>query len=91
MADVICEMRVVGTSLGCWKEPVSAVVTAPIKGNTSLDEQIAVRLVEDPEGPFNGTLVAFLAGERWLTCARELEDGTLLPLDGTLRRPVRSR
>jgi hypothetical protein len=87
VADVICEMSVLGTSPGRWKEPVSVVVTAPIKGTTSLDEQIAVRLVEDPDGPFNATLAAFLAGEQWLTCARELEDGTLLPLDGT-RRPA---
>jgi hypothetical protein len=65
-------------------------VTAPIKGTTSLDEQIAVRLVEDPDGPFNGTLVSFLDGERWLICARELEDGTLLPLDGTRRRAMPS-
>ena len=89
-ANVICEMQVVDTSPGSWKKPVTAVVTKPIKGDTSLDEQIAVRLVEDPNGPFNGTLVSFLAGERWLTCARELEDGTLLPLDGTRRCAVPS-
>jgi hypothetical protein len=86
MADVICEMEVVGTSPGHWKEPISSVVTKPIKGKTSLDEQIAVRLVEDPDGPFNGTLVSFLAGERWLTCLRELQDGTVLPLDEGTRR-----
>ncbi|MGH2861241.1 MAG: hypothetical protein ACRDLT_06990 [Solirubrobacteraceae bacterium] len=88
VADVICEMRVLGTSgrwIG-WKQPVAAVVTAAVKGTPSLDEQIAVRLVEDPDGPFNGTLVSLLAGERWLVCARELADGTLLPLDGTRRR-----
>ncbi len=84
-ADVICEMQVLSTSPGSWKKPLSAVVTASIKGNTSLDGQIAIRLVEDPDGPFNGTLVAFLTGERWLTCARQLEDATLLPLDGTRR------
>ncbi|MDQ6732066.1 MAG: hypothetical protein M3022_17705 [Actinomycetota bacterium] len=44
-----------------------------------------VRLVEDPDGPFNGALVSLLACERWLLCARELADGTLLPLDGTRR------
>jgi hypothetical protein len=58
-ADVICEMQVLGSSPGGWKQPVPVVVTAPIKGNTSLDEQIEVRLVEDPNGPFNGTLVGF--------------------------------
>jgi hypothetical protein len=90
VAEVICEMRVLGTSPARWKEPVSAVVTAPIKGDTSLGERIAIRLVEDPDGPFNGTLVSFLDGERWLICARELEDGTLLPLDGTRRRAMPS-
>ncbi|MGH2859081.1 MAG: hypothetical protein ACRDMJ_16525 [Solirubrobacteraceae bacterium] len=87
VADVICEMRVLGSPGGWigWKEPVSAVVTTPVKGITSLDQQIAVRLVEDPDAAFNGTLVSLLAGERWLVCARELADGTLLPLDGTRR------
>jgi hypothetical protein len=86
-ADVICEIRVPGTPgrwIG-WKEPISAVVTAPVKGTTSADQPVAVRLVEDPDGPFNGTLVSLLARERWLLRARELADGTLLPLDGTRR------
>ncbi len=86
-ADVICEIRVLGTPgrwIG-WKEPMSAVVTTPVKGATSVDQQMAVRLVEDPDGPFNGTLVSLLACERWLLCARELADGTLLPLNGTRR------
>jgi hypothetical protein len=85
IADVVCEMQVLAVSPGSWTKPVSAVVTMPIQGNTSLAEQIAVRLVEDPNGPFNGTLVSCLAGEWWLTCARELADGALLPLDGTRR------
>lgn len=87
VADVICEMRVLGTPgrwIG-WTKPVSAVVTAPVKGTTSVDQQIAVRLVDYPNGPFNGTLVSLLACERWLLCARELADGTLLPLDGSRR------
>ena len=86
VADVICEMQVLRSSVGHWKEPLPAVVTESIKGNTRPDEQIAVRLVEDPDGPFNGTIVSVLAGEQWLTCAREQPDGTLLPLDGTRRR-----
>ena len=84
-ADVICEMRVLGTSPGRWNRSVAAVVIEPVKGDTLLNQRTAVRLVRDPDGPFNGTLVSFLTGERWLTCARELEDGTLLPLDGTRR------
>jgi hypothetical protein len=90
VADVICEMQVLDTSPGHWKEPIPAVVTASIKGRTSPDGQIAVRLVADPDGPFNSAILSVLAGERWLTCARELQDGTLLPLDGTRRRAVSS-
>jgi hypothetical protein len=89
-ASVICEMQILDATPGGWTKPVTAIVSTPIKGNTRVDEQIAIRLVEDPNGPFNGTLVSFLAGERWLTCARELEDGTLLPLDGTRRCAVPS-
>jgi hypothetical protein len=86
-ADLICEMRVLGRCgdwIG-WTEPVSAVVTTPAKGNVSLAQQILVRLVEDPDAMFNGTLMSLLGGERWLVCGRELGDGTLLPLDGTRR------
>ena len=90
VAEVICEMQVLGTSAGHWQEPISAVVTVSIKGNSSPDEQIEVRLVEEPDGPFNGTIISVLAGERWLTCARELQDGTPLPLGGTRRRAVSS-
>lgn len=89
VADVVCEMQVVAVSPGSWTKLVSAVVTMPVQGNSSLGEQIVVRLVEDLNGPFNGTLVSCLAGERWLTCARELADGTLLPLDGTRRCAAR--
>jgi hypothetical protein len=88
VADVICEMHVGGAAgrwIG-WEQPVSAVVTAAVKGAPAVDQQIAVRLVEDPDdGMFNGTLVSLLAGESWRLCARELADGTLLPLDGTRR------
>lgn len=92
VADVICEMQVRGTPgrWTSWKEPVPAIVTAPIKGTTSLGEQIAVRLVQDPGGLFDGTVVSLLAGERWLVCARELQDGMLLPLGGTRRLAVPS-
>jgi hypothetical protein len=88
-ADVICEMQVLDVP-GHWKEPLAAVATTLIKGTTTADGLIAVRLVADPDGPFNGTIISVLAGERWLICARELQDGTLLPLDGTRRRAVSS-
>ncbi len=90
-AEVICETEIVEVSPGRWEEPASAVVTAAIRGNTRADQQIAVRLVEDPDGEFNGTLVSLLAGERWRICARELRDGTLLPLDATRRCAVASQ
>jgi len=85
VADVICEIQIVSASPGRWDEPASAVVIAPIKGEAPAGERISVRLVEDPEGPFNGTLVSFLPDQRWRICARRLEDDTLLPLDGTRR------
>jgi hypothetical protein len=85
MADVVCEMQVVSVSPGRWKEPVSALVTAPIKGDTSLGEQIEVGLVEGPDATFNGTLVSLLPGDPWRICARVCENDTLLPLDGTRR------
>jgi len=87
-AEVICELRIVDVSRGRWKEPVSAVVTAAIKGNTAPDQEVAVRLVEDPDAQFNGTLVSLLADERWRICASWLTDGTLLPRDGTRRCAV---
>lgn len=87
-ADVVCEMEVAHISPVRWKEPVSAVMTAPIKGHAPTGEEIGVRLVEDPKGPFNGTLVSLLPGERWRMCARRLTDDTLLPLDGTRRLGV---
>jgi hypothetical protein len=83
--DVVCEMQVVSVSPARWKEPVSAVVTAPIKGDTSLGERIEVGLVEDPGAAFNGSLVSLLPGDRWRLCARRRENETLLPLDGTRR------
>jgi hypothetical protein len=89
-AEIICEIEVLDVAWTGWKEPARAIVSAPIKGNTSLDQQVAVRLVEDPDAQFNGTLLDFLAGDRWCVCAREFRDGTLLPLDGTRRRPVPS-
>jgi hypothetical protein len=85
MADLVCEMRVTCVSPHRWHTPVSAVVTAPIKGDTSPGEQIEVGLVQDPDAPFNGTLVSLLPGDRWRICARLRENDTLLPLDGTRR------
>jgi len=89
-AEVICETEIVEVSPGRCKQPASALVTAAIKGDTVAGQQIAVRLVEDPDAQFNGTVVSLLAGERWRICAREFRDGTMLPLDGTRRCAVAS-
>jgi hypothetical protein len=85
-ADVICEVQAFDAKSGASKEPVRATVTRPVKGAIRLDQQIPLRVVRDPDGPFNGKLVSVLAGERWLICARQLGDSALLPLDGTRRR-----
>jgi hypothetical protein len=89
-AEVIYDTETLEVSPGRWKEPASAVVTAAITGNTPVGQPVAVRLVEDPDAQFNGTVVSLLTGERWRICAREFPDGTLLPLDGTRRCEVAS-
>lgn len=89
-ADVVCDVRVLNAERGALREAVLAIVTALFKGDVALDEQVALRAVEDPHGPFNGKLMSVLTGERWLICADQLDDGTLLPLDGTRRRAVAS-
>ena len=88
VADIVCEIQVLRISPDWWKEPVSAAVTTPVKGDTPPGEQVGVRLVEHADATFNGTLVSLLAGERWRICARVLDDGTLVPLDGTRRLAV---
>jgi hypothetical protein len=84
-ADVVCEVHVLDAQRGASREPVRAVVIAAIVGDIQVDQQIKLRVVKDPEGPYNGKLVSMLVGERWLICARQLKDSSLLPLDGTRR------
>lgn len=90
VADVVCEVQVLDARQGASKELVRATATAPVKGDISVHQQLTVRVVNDPDGPFNGKLVSVLAGERWLIQARRLGDSTLLPLDGTRRDAVSS-
>ena len=87
-AQLIFEAEIADVSSVSWEEPVSAVVTAAIKGDAPPGHQIKVRLVEDPDAPFNGSLVSLLEGEQWHICASKFADGTLLPLDGTRRCAV---
>jgi hypothetical protein len=87
---VICEAEIVDVAPVSWKDPLSAVVTAAIKGNTASGQPIAVRLVEDPGAQFNGSLVSLLIGERWHICASQPADATLVPRDGTRRLAVAS-
>ena len=84
-ADVFCEVQVLNAKCGASKEPMHAILIALIKGDMLLHQQITLCAVKDPDGPFNGKLVSMLTGERWLICARQLGDGTLLPLEGTRR------
>jgi hypothetical protein len=89
-ADVVCEVQVLSAKSGASREPVRAIATAVVKGDVALHQQVTLRVVKDPDGPFNGKLVSVLAGERWLITARQLRDSALLPLDGTRRHAVAS-
>lgn len=87
-AQIVCEAAVLHAEQGASRQPIRAIVTATFKGDFALDQQVALRTVEDPDGPFNGKLMSVLTGERWLICADQLKDRTLLPLDGTRRLGV---
>jgi hypothetical protein len=87
-ADVVCEVDVLDARRGASTQPVRAVVIAAAKGGVPVHRQIKLRVVKDPDGPYNGSLVSMRVGERWLICAHQLEDNSLLPLDGTRRYAV---
>lgn len=89
-AHIACEVEVLGATCGASREPIRAIVTAPVKGDVAIGQQVALRAVENPDGPFNGKLMSVLRGERWLICADRLEDRNLLPRDGTRRLAVAS-
>lgn len=61
-----------------------------VNGDLARGQEVALRAVEDPEGPFRGEPMSVLTRERWLISVGHLEDGTLLPLDGTRRLAVRA-
>lgn len=87
-AQIVCEAAVPHAKQGASTDAMRAIVTAAFKGDFAIDQPVALRTVEDPDGPFNGKLMSVLTGERWLICADHLQDGTLLPLDGTRRLGV---
>lgn len=87
-ADIVCEVQVLDARVGASREAVRATVTAPFRGDVARGQEVALRAVEEPDGPFNGKLMSVLTGERWLICVGHLGDGTLLPLDGTRRLAV---
>jgi hypothetical protein len=84
-ADLVVELQLPDQVPITWKEPVPAVVLATHHGSAGVGAELPLWLVADPDGQFNGKLVSLLAGETWLTCARLLDDGSLLPADGTRR------
>lgn len=85
-AEVIAELGVLAPVGRGWREPVAATVLAAEKGAISVGDRLGLRLVADPAAAtFNGALVSVRAGERWLTYAHRLEDGTIVPDDGTRR------
>lgn len=67
------------------RQPVTVCVIAPHRGDHRVGAQRALRVVPPGDGPFNGTIVSVLAGERWRICGELLADGSLLPADGTRR------
>ena len=84
LADVICEVVVQEKPSGLT-DPMAVEVTAVSKGTLDAAGTAALCSVEDTNGPFQGSLINVRVGERWLVCARLLDDGRLLPLDGTRR------
>lgn len=67
------------------RRPVSVCVIAPHRADHRVGAQCALRVVAPGHGPFNGTIVSVLPGERWRVSGELLADGSLLPADGTRR------
>jgi hypothetical protein len=84
-ADLVAEVEVGEPVPLDWRQPIEAVVLASDRCSASAGATISLRQVADPDAQFNGLAIELLAGERWLTCASALGDGTFLPEDGTRR------
>jgi hypothetical protein len=68
---------------------VPARVVGIHRRSVPIGAQVGLRLVTDRDATFDGTLLSVLSGERWLVCGTLLDDGTLLPSDGTRRLGTR--
>ena len=84
-AEIIVELQICEPIPPGWKDPVPATVVGVRRGSVPIGAQVGLRLVADRDAPFNGTLLSALSGERWLVYGALLDDGTLLPFDGTRR------
>jgi len=84
--ELVVELKVLAPVVHGWTEPVATTVLASQTPSVSVGDRLGLRLVPDPEArSFNGTLVSVRGGERWLTYAHRLQDGTIVPEDGTRR------
>ena len=84
-AEIAVELQIYEPTPTGWKDPVPATVVGIHRGSVPIGAQVGLRLVADRDAPFNGTLLSALSGERWLVYGALLDDGTLLPSDGTRR------
>jgi hypothetical protein len=85
-AELVVELEVLAPVGHGWTEPVATTVLASRTPSVSAGDRLGLRLIPDPQATsFNGTLVSVRGGERWLTYARRLHDGTIVPEDGTRR------
>jgi hypothetical protein len=84
-AEVMLELGVIGPIGVGWREPVPTIVRTANTDAITVGEQVGLRLVADPDAMFNGTLVSVRPGERWLTIADAIHNGTIVPRDGSRR------
>jgi hypothetical protein len=84
-ADLVVDLEVPAEIPRGWEEPIRAIVAAKLRGSVEIGSELPLRLIPDDNQCFNGTLISVLPGERWRTCARLLDDGSILPEDGTRR------
>jgi hypothetical protein len=84
-AGLVVEVQIPEVVSHGWKEPVRTNVVAVHSRGVAVGSELPMRLVADPDAVFNGLRIAVRPGERWRLCATALEDGTVLPEDGTRR------
>ena len=85
-AELMIELEVLTPVVRGWTEPVATTVVATDTPSVCVGNRVGLRLVADPGAKgFNGTLISVRGGERWLTYAHRLADGTIVPDDGTRR------